>query len=141
MPLRSSVPWYGVPPAVSGTWAQATSWPASAQGSSPARTARTVSHRSPSSAANAGSLTSPPPAGTASGNAARGTPSASTSPEKDRWDRSRKPYVVRTVTELSAKENATGSYTFLRSSSPGDGVRSGNTSPSMTKFPSCTGSP
>jgi hypothetical protein len=46
-----------------------------------------------------------------------------------------------TVTVPSSKANLTGSKTFFRSSSPGEGVLSGKTSPSTTKFASCSGSP
>jgi hypothetical protein len=46
-----------------------------------------------------------------------------------------------TVTRPSANEIRIGSYTFFRSSRPGDGVRSGYSNPSITKLPSCNGSP
>ena len=42
---------------------------------------------------------------------------------------------------LASPVMRTGSITFLNSSSPGDGVRSGNSRPSATKLPSCSGSP
>ena len=48
---------------------------------------------------------------------------------------------LRTVIRPSAMAMSTGSMTLANSISPGDGVRSGNTKPSVTKLPSCSSSP
>ena len=70
---------------------------------------------------------------------ARPPPPAST--RTSRCDRSRKSCRFAIRSRPASPVIRTGSITFLNSSSPGDGVRSGKSRPSATKLPSCSGSP
>ena len=79
--------------------------------------------------------------GTVSCPVTRLLPSSSTDQSNRRWDRPAKSCRLSIRTAPSAPLMRTGSMTFLYSSSPGDGVRSGNSKPSATKLPSCSGSP
>ena len=120
-------------------WPHATSWPAGAQGSSAASTARTVSQVSPDvggrpvgqrqlgdgargQRADAAACPRRPP---------RPPPRAPTRSAGARGRGSVNRFSIRTVDPTLI---CTGSKTFLSSSRPGEGVRSGNTRPSATKF-------
>src|SRR4029453_4075918 len=131
---------------VMGSWPQAISWPAGAQGWSVARRAWTVSQDSTSVGGRGGRGTVACSPGatdaTASEPPATSTPSASRVQEKARCDRSREAWgVAMRRPPAGSAVMRTGSTTFLSSSRPGDGVRSGNSSPSATKLPSWRGSP
>ncbi len=81
--------------------------------------------------------------GTSSSPSATVAPSSSKAQPKRRWAVSVKSYplVTPTVAEPGSTVIVTGSMTFLYSTRPGEGVRSGKTRPSVTKLPSWSGSP
>ncbi len=114
-----------------------------------ASSARTVHWRSPPrpSTGGSGSFTSALSPGASAGTASE--PDSTVSPStwhdhsKASADRSAKSclLVIRTMPFAPSPSMWTGSMTFLYSTRPGDGVRSGKTSPSQTKLPSCSSSP
>ncbi len=139
----------GVRRCAAWTWPQATTWSFGAHGASAASTARTVQWASPAGAAagGAGSLTSEDSPGASAGTArvpvSTGSPSTSYDQVNASADRPAKSclLVIRTVPSPAVASMPTGSITFLYSTSPGEGRRSGKSRPSQTKLPSCSSSP